>query len=58
MGPNYNIRVVTDDKLLQYSAVHSGILRMTAAEFEAEVVSVGKEITDFIRKFSINQNPR
>ena len=45
MGPNYNIRVVTDDRLLQFSAVHSGILRMTAKEFEAEVVAVSNEIT-------------
>ena len=52
LGPDYNIRVVTGDRLLQYSAVHSGILRMTAAEFEAEVTSVAKEITEFVQKLS------
>jgi predicted RNA-binding protein with PIN domain len=30
LGPDYSIRMVTGDKLLQFSAVHSGILRMTA----------------------------
>ena len=52
LGPNYNIRMVSGDKLLQFSAVHSGILRVTAAEFEAEVISVGNEISDFINKLS------
>jgi predicted RNA-binding protein with PIN domain len=52
LGPDYNIRVVTGDRLLQYSAVHSGILRMTAAEFEAEVTAVAKEITEFVQKLS------
>ena len=50
LGPNYNIRVVTGDRLVQYSAVHSGILRMTSKEFAEEITSVGNEITDFIRK--------
>jgi hypothetical protein len=52
LGPDYNIRVVTGDRLLQYSAVHSGILRMTAGEFEAEVTAVANEIADFVRKLS------
>ena len=52
LGPNYNIRVVTGDKLLQYSAIHSGIMRMTAKEFESEVASVGKEIREFAKKLS------
>ncbi len=52
LGPNYRIRVVTGDRLLQFSAVHSGIARMTAKEFEDEVVSVGNEITEFIRKLT------
>ena len=52
LGPNYNIRMVSGDKLLQFSAVHSGILRVTAAEFEAEVTAVGEEINDFIKKLS------
>ena len=51
LGPNYNITVITGDRLVQYSAVHSGILRMTAKEFEDEIISVGNEITEFIKKF-------
>lgn len=52
LGPNYNIRMVSGDKLLQFSAVHSGILRVTAAEFEAEVTAVGEEINEFIKKLA------
>lgn len=52
MGPNYNIRAVTADRLLQNSAVLSGILRMTPKEFESEITSVGNEITEFVRKLS------
>ena len=55
LGPNYNVRMVSGDKLLQFSAVHSGILRVTAAEFEAEITSVGEEINEFIKKLSQKQ---
>jgi predicted RNA-binding protein with PIN domain len=55
LGPNYHIRVVTGDRLLQFSAVHSGISRMTAKEFEAEVTAIGNEITEFIRKLAESQ---
>ena len=55
LGPNYHIRVVTGDRLLQFSAVHSGISRMTAKEFEAEVTAIGNEITEFIRKWAESQ---
>lgn len=55
LGPNYNIRMVSGDRLLQFSAVHSGILRVTAAEFEAEVTAVGEEINEFIKKLSQKQ---
>jgi predicted RNA-binding protein with PIN domain len=55
LGPNYHIKVVTGDRLLQFSAVHSGISRMTAKEFEDEVTTVGNEITEFIRKLSQSQ---
>lgn len=52
LGPDYSIRVVTGDRLVQYAAVHSGILRMTPKEFEDEVTRVGNEITDFVRKLA------
>ena len=52
LGPDYNIRMVTDDKLLQFSAVHSGISRMTTKEFLEELTKIGNEISDFVRKLS------
>jgi len=52
LGPNYSIRMVTDDKLLQFSAVHSGISRMTSKEFLDELTRIGNEITEFVRKLS------
>ena len=50
LGPDYSIRVVTGDYLLQISALTAGVSRMTAREFIAEVTRVGQEIGDFIRK--------
>ena len=56
LGPDYSIRMVTDDKLLQFSAVHSGISRMTTKEFLEELTRIGNEITDFVRKLSESKN--
>ena len=55
LGPDYSIRMVTSDRLLQYSAVHSGIFRMTTQEFIDELTRVGNEITAFIRKLTEGQ---
>ena len=55
LGPDYSIRMVTGDKLLQFSAVHSGISRMTAKEFEDEVTKIGNEITEFVKKMAENR---
>ena len=52
LGPDYTVKVVTGDRMLQFSAVMSGILRITAKEFADELVSVGNEITAFIRKLA------
>ena len=52
LGPDYSIRTVTNDKLLQFSAVHEGISRMTAKEFLEELTRIGNEITEFVRKLS------
>ncbi len=52
LGPNYNVRVVTGDRLLQNSAVLSGILRMTADELKDEITKIGNEITEYIRRLS------
>ena len=56
LGPNYNIRMVTGDRLLQLSAVHAGILRMTAQEFIDEIARVSNEITEFIRQLAERQS--
>ncbi len=50
LGPDYNIKVVTGDGLMQFSALRSGILRMTAKEFWDDVQKIANEISDFIRK--------
>ena len=50
LGPDYSIRVVTGDYLLQISALTAGVSRMTAKEFIAEVTRVGQEISEFIRR--------
>ena len=55
LGPNYHIKVVTGDRLLQFSAVHAGVSRITAKEFEAEVTAIGREITEFVRKLAESQ---
>ena len=56
LGPDYSIRMVTDDRLLQFSAVHSGISRVTAKEFLEELTRIGNEITEFVRKLSECKN--
>ena len=50
LGPDYTVRVVTGDYLLQISALTAGVSRMTAREFIAEVTRVGNEISDFVRQ--------
>ncbi len=55
LGPNYKIRVVTGDRLVQFSAVHSGISRMTVKEFVDELITVGNEITEFVKKYAERQ---
>lgn len=52
LGPDYSIRMVTNDRLLQFSAVHSGISRMTTKEFIEELTRVGNEITELLKKLS------
>ena len=55
LGPNYKIRVVTGDRLVQFAAVHSGISRMTIKEFVDELITVGNEINDFVKKLAEKQ---
>ena len=56
LGPDYSIRMITDDRLLQFSAVHSGISRMTSKEFVEELTRIGNEITEFVRKLAECKN--
>ena len=48
LGPSYDVRAVTSDALIQISALHSGVLRMTSLEFEAEVERIRREISAFL----------
>ncbi len=48
IGPHYNVRVVTSDALIQLSALRSGVLRVSAREFEAEVEGVLEQIREII----------
>ena len=52
LGPDYSIRVVSGDYLLQISAVTAGVSRMTTGEFIREVESVAVEISEFARKLA------
>ncbi len=50
IGKNEQVRVVTSDAMIQLSAVHSGVLRMSSAEFEEEIARVDTEIAGLIEK--------
>ena len=56
LGPDYNVTVVTGDRLLQFSAVHSGVLRMTAKEFLDDITRVGNQINEFVKKLAEIRN--
>ncbi len=56
LGPSYHVRAVTSDALIQISALHSGVLRMTSWEFEAEVQRVRGEINEQLLRLSL-RNP-
>lgn len=47
-GPDYRIRVVTSDRLVQQSAISSGVLRMSSREFQRELIRIRSEITELI----------
>ena len=52
LGPDYNVRVVTADGLIQLSALGAGVLRTTPREFEQEVAEVGKQISEYARRLT------
>ncbi len=50
IGKNAHVRVVTSDWLIQLSAVRTGVLRMSSAEFEEEIDSVDAQIGEIIKE--------
>lgn len=50
IGKDFNVRVITSDGLIQLQAVRSGVLRMSAREFRAEVTAVDEEINKVLQK--------
>ncbi len=52
LGPDYSIRAVTGDSLIQLSALHAGVLRMTAREFFEEIEAVNEEIAEFLSRLA------
>ena len=56
IGKNEQVRVVTSDGLIQLSAVHSGVLRMSAREFEIELAAVNDEIGKVLEKQERTRN--
>ncbi len=47
---NDRVRIVSSDYLIQISALRSGVMRMSAAEFEKEVNDTGKKIGEIIEE--------
>ena len=50
IGKNNNVRVVTSDALIQISALRSGILRVSALEFERELERTNEQIAALLRE--------
>ena len=50
IGKNEQVRVVTSDGLIQLSAVRTGVLRLSAREFEIELAAVNEEIGKVLEK--------
>lgn len=57
IGRNHNVRVVTSDNLIQLTAVKSGVLRVSAQEFEKEIKSIQKGINEFIKTLREEKHP-
>lgn len=50
IGKNNAVRVVTSDNLIRLSALRSGVLRCSPAEFKAELEQTLKTIDDILRR--------
>ncbi|MBE6616883.1 MAG: GTP-binding protein [Ruminococcaceae bacterium] len=56
IGRDYNVRVVTSDGLIQLQAFRTGVLRMSAREFWAEITAVDDEINEILKE--LKRNPK
>ncbi len=56
IGKNEQVRVVTSDGLIQLSAVRTGVLRLSAREFEIELAAVNEEIGKVLEKQERTRN--
>ena len=56
IGANELVRVVTSDGLIQLSAVRTGVLRMSSAEFGEEVERIEREVTELIERKTREQH--
>ena len=50
VGKNDHVRVVTSDGLIQLSAVRTGVMRMSSAEFGCQVAEASDQIQSFIAR--------
>ena len=57
IGKNENVRVVTSDALVQISALRSGILRVSAREFEQELLRTDAQIAALLRALQEKAEP-
>ena len=57
IGKNENVRVVTSDALIQISALRSGILRVSAREFEQELLRTDEQIAALLRALREKAGP-
>ena len=54
VGKNDKVRVVTSDGLIQLTALRTGVLRLSSAEFEREIAAVDEKIGEMIRAHTDN----
>jgi len=54
IGKNYDVRVITSDRLIRLSALRSGVLRSSSAEFKEEVDWVLGQIEELLKNSNRN----
>ena len=52
IGRDYSVRTVTSDSLIQLQALRTGVLRLSAREFWAEIEAVDSEIEEILERLS------